>query len=127
MTERELKKEKEELRTILFNKIEGIKGNRELKKVAQKVDELNEFLDGDDTRIENLLDDLSLLFSISEKSKIKKKINDILDNYDKINKSGIPKYDTNKKEKIKTLILDIDEICNRNFLDRFKEILGIGS
>ena len=108
MTERELKKEKEELRTILFNKIEGIKGNRELKKVAQKVDELNEFLDGDDTRIENLLDDLSLLFSISEKSKIKKKINDILDNYDKINKSGIPKYDTNKKEKIKTLILDID-------------------
>lgn len=128
MTDRELKKEKDELKDILFSKIENVKNNNDIKKIAEKVDALNEYLDGDDSRIANLLDNIVIIFSPTQKSKIKKKITDILDNYDKIDKkSNLPIYSNEKKEKIKTLIKEIDDICNRNLWDRFINVLGIGS
>lgn len=128
MTDRELKKEKDELKDILFSKIENVKNNNDIKKIAEKVDALNEYLDGDDSRIANLIDNIEIIFSPTQKSKIKKKITDILDNYDKIDKkSGVPIYNNEKKEKIKNLIKEIDDICNRNLWDRFINVLGIGS
>ncbi len=128
MTDRELKKEKDELKDILFSKIENVKNNNDIKKIAEKVDALNEYLDGDDSRIANLIDNIAIIFSPTQKSKIKKKITDILDNYDKIDKkSGVPIYSNEKKEKIKNLIKEIDDICNRNLWDRFINVLGIGS
>lgn len=128
MTDRELKKEKDELKDILFSKIENVKNNNDIKKIAEKVDALNEYLDGDDSRIANLIDNIAIIFSPTQKSKIKKKITDILDNYDKIDKkSGVPIYSNVKKEKIKNLIKEIDDICNRNLWDRFINVLGIGS
>ena len=128
MTDRELKKEKDELKNILFSKIENVKNSNDIKKIAEKVDALNEYLDGDDSRIANLIDNIVIIFSPTQKSKIRKKITDIIDNYDKIDKkSGIPIYSNEKKEKIKTLIKEIDDICNRNLWDRFINVLGIGS
>ena len=125
MDKKELKKEKEELRDLLFQKIDSIKNNSDLKIVAEKVDALNTKLDVHDSRIANFFDAINFSLS-SAKGKIKKQINDILDNYDKV-KKDTPVYSDNERASIGQLIKDIDEICNRNFWDRFKTVLGIGT
>ncbi len=124
--DKDLKKEKEELRTLLFNKIDSVKKDSDLKTIAEKVDALNARLDAHDSRIANLFDAISVSFS-SVKGKIRKQINDILDNYDKVKKDKTPLYSDEEKAAITQLIEDIDKICNRNFFDRFKTILGIGT
>lgn len=124
--DKDIKKEKEELRNLLFDKIDSVKKDSDLKAIAEKVDALNSRLDAHDSRIANLFDTISVSFS-SVKGKIRKQINDILDNYDKVKKDKTPVYSDEEKAAIAQLIQDIDIICNRNFFDRFKTILGIGT
>lgn len=127
MTDKELKKEKEELLSYLHDKISKVKNNSDLKEILEKVDSLNVYLDKDDSPLENLLDSVSQFFSTSLQSKIKKKINDIFDKYDKVDKKGNSFYNNIDKEKIRGLIKAINDICDRNFWDRFKVVLGMGS
>lgn len=127
MTNKELRKEKDELLSYLHDKISKVKNNSDLKEILQKVDNLNSYLDKNDSSLENLLDSISQVFSPSLQSKIKKKLNDIFDKYDKVDKNGNAVYSSNNKAKISELIKDINDICDRNFWDRFKIVLGIGS
>lgn len=127
MTDKELKKEKDELLGYLHDKISKVKSNSDLKEILQKVDSLNVYLDKNDSSLENLLDSISQFFSASLQSKIKKKLNDIFDKYDKTDKTGNVLYSNVDKEKIRALIKEINDICDRNFWDRFKIVLGIGS
>lgn len=127
MTNKELRKEKDELLSYLHDKISKVKNNSDLKEILQKVDNLNSYLDKNDSSLENLLDSISQVFSPSLQSKIKKKLNDIFDKYDKVDKNGNAVYSSDDKAKISELIKDINDICDRNFWDRFKIVLGIGS
>lgn len=127
MIDKELKKEKNEMLECLHDKISKVKNNSDLKDILHKVDILNVYLDKDDSSLENLLDSASQFFSTSLQSKIKKKLNDIFDKYDKVDKKGDAVYSSNDKEKIRELIKGINDICDRNFWDRFKIVLGIGS
>lgn len=124
--DKDLKKEKEELRTLLFNKIDSVKKDSDLKAIAEKVDALNDKLDIHDSRLANFFDNISAHLS-TLKGKIRKQVNDILDNYDKVKKDKTPVYSNEEKAAIAQLIQDIDDICNRNFFDRFKIILAIGT
>ena len=127
MKNRELEKEKDELLSYLHDKISKVKKNSDLKEILQNVDNLNMYLDKNDSSLENLLDTLSQAFSTSFQSKIKKKLNDIFDKYDKVDKKGNAVYSDDDKTKIKDLIKNINDICDRNFWDRLKIVLGIGS
>ncbi len=127
MKNRELEKEKNELLSYLHDKISKVKNNSDLKEILQNVDNLNMYLDKNDSSLENLLDTVSQAFSLSLQSKIKKKLNDIFDKYDKVDKKGNAVYSDDDKTKIKNLIKNINDICDRNFWDRFKIVLGIGS
>lgn len=127
MKNRELEKEKDELLSYLHDKISKVKNNSDLKEILQNVDNLNMYLDKNDSSLENLLDTVSQAFSLSLQSKIKKKLNDIFDKYDKVDKKGNAVYSDDDKTKIKNLIKNINDICDRNFWDRFKIVLGIGS
>ena len=120
------KKEKEELQKLFFDKIDSVKKDSDLKAIAEKVDALNDKLDVHDSRLANFFDNLSAHLS-TLKGKIRKQINDILDNYDKVKKDKTPVYSDEEKAAITKLIQEIDEICNRNIWDRFKIILGIGT
>lgn len=124
--EKDLKKEKEELRKFLFDKIDAVKKDSDLKAIAEKVDALNDRLDVHDSRLANFFDNIAAHLS-TLKGKIRKQINDILDSYDKVKKDKTPIYSAEEKAAIAQLIKDIDDICNRNFFDRFKTILGIGT
>jgi len=124
MSDKELKKEKEELRSILFEKISQVKSNTDIKEIYKKVESVKLLLDYHDSKLENLLEDLSQFFSSSTMAKIKKFINDILDNYDQIDKkNGNPVYSDNEKAAISKMVEEINSICNRNFWDRFTNVL----
>ena len=123
----ELKVERKKLREALYARIDQVTRNNDLNEIAQKVIALNDYLDDKDTKLENVLDTLSNVFTTTQKSRIKKVIDDILDKYDKVKKDGTPCYSASDKEKIQTLVREIDEICNRNFLDRFVNAWNIGS
>ena len=97
MTDKELQKEKDDLLAYLFEKISKVKSNTDLKEILKKVDELNVYLDKNDSPLENLLDTITQNLSTSIQTKIKRKLNDIF------------------------------EICDKNFWDRFKTVLGIGT
>ncbi len=123
----ELKEERKKLREALYTRIDQVTRNNDLNEIAQKVITLNDYLDDKDTKLENVLDTISNAFSTTQKSRIKKFIDDILDKYDKVRKDGTPYYSADDKAKIQTLVREIDEICNRNFWDRFVSAWGIGS
>lgn len=127
MTDKELKKEKDELLSYLYDKISKVKSNSDLKEILRKVDDLNIYLDKNDPSIENFLDSISQFFSASMQGKIKKKLNDVFDKYDKIDKNGNPIYSDTDRARISDLIKNINDVCDRNFWDRFKIVLGIGS
>lgn len=123
MSDKDLKKEKEELRSILFEKISQVKSNTDIKEIYKKVESVKLLLDYHDSKLENLLEDISQFFSSSAMTKIKKFINDILNNYDQIDKNGNPVYSDNEKAAISKMVEEIDSICNRNFWDRFTNVL----
>lgn len=127
MINKELRKEKDELLGYLHDKISKVKSNSDLKEILQKVSDLNDYLDKNDTAFENFFDTVAQIFSPSEQSKIKKKLNDIFDKYDKVDRRGNEVYSADDKARIVSLIKDINDICDRNFWDRFKIVLGIGS
>lgn len=127
MTDKELKKEKDELLSYLYDKISKVKSNSDLKEILRKVDDLNIYLDKNDSSTENFLDSISQFFSASMQGKIKKKLNDVFDKYDKIDKNGNPIYSDTDRARISDLIKNINDVCDRNFWDRFKIVLGIGS
>ncbi len=104
MKNRELEKEKNELLSYLHDKISKVKNNSDLKEILQNVDNLNMYLDKNDSSLENLLDTVSQAFSLSLQSKIKKKLNDIFDKYDKVDKKGNAVYSDDDKTKIKNLM-----------------------
>lgn len=127
MTDKELKKEKDELLSYLYDKISKVKSNSDLKEILRKVDDLNIYLDKNDSSTENIFDSISQFFSASMQGKIKKKLNDVFDKYDKIDKNGNPIYSDTDRARISDLIKNINDVCDRNFWDRFKIVLGIGS
>lgn len=127
MTDKELQKEKDDLLAYLFEKISKVKSNADLKEILKKVDELNLYLDKNDSPLENLLDTITQNLSASIQTKIKRKLNDIFDKYDKKSKTGALIYTDSDRQKIQELIRQINEICDKNFWDRFKTVLGIGT
>ena len=127
MTDKELRKEKDDLLDCLFEKISKVKSNIDLKEILKKVDELNVYLDKNDSPLENLLDTITQNLSTSIQTKIKRKLHDIFDKYDKKSKAGALIYTDSDRQKIQELIRQINEICDKNFWDRFKTVLGIGT
>lgn len=127
MTDKELQKEKDDLLAYLFEKISKVKSNTDLKEILKKVDELNVYLDKNDSPLENLLDSITQNLSTSIQTKIKRKLNDIFDKYDKKSKTCALIYTDSDRQKIQELIRQINEICDKNFWDRFKTVLGIGT
>lgn len=87
MTDKELRKEKDDLLDYLFEKISKVKSNTDLKEILKKVDELNVYLDKNDSPLENLLDTITQNLSTSIQTKIKRKLHDIFDKYDKKSKA----------------------------------------
>ena len=127
MTDKELRKEKDDLLDYLFEKISKVKSNTDLKEILKKVDELNVYLDKNDSPLENLLDTITQNLSTSIQTKIKRKFHDIFDKYDKKSKADELIYTDSDRQKIQELIRQINEICDKNFWDRFKTVLGIGT
>ena len=127
MTDKELRKEKDDLLDYLFEKISKVKRNTDLKEILKKVDELNVYLDKNDSPLENLLDTITQNLSTSIQTKIKRKLHDIFDKYDKKSKADELIYTDSDRQKIQELIRQINEICDKNFWDRFKTVLGIGT
>ena len=127
MTDKELRKEKDDLLDYLFEKISKVKSNTDLKEILKKVDELNVYLDKNDSPLENLLDTITQNLSTSIQTKIKRKLHDIFDKYDKKSKADELIYTDSDRQKIQKLIRQINEICDKNFWDRFKTVLGIGT
>lgn len=127
MTDKELRKEKDDLLDYLFEKISKVKSNTDLKEILKKVDELNVYLDKNDSPLENLLDTITQNLSTSIQTKIKRKLHDIFDKYDKKGKADGLIYTDSDRQKIQELIRQINEICDKNFWDRFKTVLGIGT
>ena len=127
MTDKELRKEKDDLLDYLFEKISKVKSNTDLKEILKKVDELNVYLDKNDSPLENLLDTITQNLSTSIQTKIKRKLHDIFDKYDKKSKADELIYTDSDRQKIQELIRQINEICDKNFWDRFKTVLGIGT
>lgn len=119
----DIKKEKMELRKQFFEQIEQVKGVAETNEIMKLVKVLNEELNIHDSKIENFVDTVTQWFTKSEIAKIKNYIDDILDNYDKIKKDGNPYYNSIEKEKITNCLIKVTEICQRNFWDRFKNVL----
>ncbi len=127
MTDKELRKEKDDLLDCLFEKISKVKSNTDLKEILKKVDELNVYLDKNDSPLENLLDTITQNLSTSIHTKIKRKLHDIFDKYDKKSKADALIYTDSDRQKIQELIRQINEICDKNFWDRFKTVLKIGT
>ena len=127
MTDKELRKEKDDLLDYLFEKISKVKSNTDLKEILKKVDELNVYLDKNDSPLENLLDTITQNLTTSIQTKIKRKLHDIFDKYDKKSKADELIYTDSDRQKIQELIRQINEICDKNFWDRFKTVLGIGT
>jgi len=127
MTEKELKEEKRELIDLLFAKIDSIKSNDDLKAIYNLVTKTNEVFDIHDSKFENLGDIIVEWFKPTTKGKIKNKISDLFDKYDKKNKDGSFIYSDLERNQLKDMIQKINEICNKNFWDRFLDILRIGS
>ena len=123
----ELKEERKKLREALHARIDQVTHNNDLTEISQKVIALNDYLDDKDTKLENVLDAISNAFTRDQKSRIKNVIDDILDKYDKVRKDGTPCYSADDKARIQTLVREIDEICNRNFWNRFVNAWSIGS
>ena len=121
------KSDKNEIRKKLLDKINSIEGNNELQEIMQKVNEVNGYLDSKDTKLENLIDSLALFFTSDQKGKIRKVIDDILDKYNKTKKNGEPFYSSEDKQRIQKLLQDINDICDKNFWDRFVSAWRIGS
>lgn len=124
MTDKELRKEKDDLLDYLFEKISKVKSNTDLKEILKKVDELNVYLDKNDSPLENLLDTITQNLSTSIQTKIKRKLHDIFDKYDKKSKADELIYTDSDRQKIQELIRQINEICDKNFWDRFKTVWG---
>ncbi len=127
MTEKELKEEKRELIDLLFAKIDSIKSNDDLKAIYNLVTKTNEVFDSHDSKFENLGDVITEWFKPNTKGKMKNKIRDLFDKYDKKNKDGSFIYSDLERNQLKDMIQKINEICNKNFWDRFVDILRIGS
>ncbi len=124
---KELKEERKKLREALYARIDQVTRNNDLNEIVKKVIALNEYLNDKDTKLENVLDAISNVFTPTQKSRIKNVIDDILDKYDKVRKDGTPCYSADDKVRIQTLVREIDEICNRNFWNRFVNAWSIGS
>ena len=127
MVDKTLKKEKEELLKRLFDSIDGINNNNDLKEVYDQVSKTNDILDIHDSKFDNLVDSITERIKPKVTRKIKEKIKDILDNYDKTDKHGVLIYSEEERKQIRIMIEKVNDICNRNFWDRFKKVLGIGS
>ena len=127
MVDKNLKKEKEEILKLLYEKIDAINDSYTSKCILEKVQRLNDLLDIYDHPFENLLSDINVQITKNEKKKIKKILSDIFDKYDARDKSGELIYSESNRKDIQELIREINEECDKSFLERFLTILGIGS
>ena len=127
MNNKELKQEKKEILELLYDKINNIKDENRLKKVGEKVKNLNDLLNIHDSKKDNFWDTLQNAITFKEKGRVKNKISDIMDKYDAVDKQGNPIYSDIERQKIKDLIKNINDICNDDFWHRFLEVLHMGS
>ena len=123
----ELKKEKEELIRSIYNRIDSVDNENDLKDICDRIKKTNDLLDNHDGRIKDIMDSISNRLKRKTKDKIKALIKDVFDNYDKKEKDGSYRYSESERREIKILIEEINKICDRTFWDRFKKVLGIGS
>ena len=123
----ELKKQKEEIRETLINKIETINDKDNLNKVFDILNNLNESLNCFDGRLPNFIDDILLKWTKDQKNKIKRLITDVLDNFDKTKKNGTPIYSKEQIRAIISAVEEINKICDKSFWEKFLTVFGIGS
>ena len=126
MKDKELKKEKEELINALIGKINSINDEKTLKSIFSEVKKLNDKLDIHDSKFDNLIDAFTDAFKKKTKDKINQKLKDIFDKYDEMRRDGTSVYSDQEKKDIVGLLSTVNDICNRNFWDRFKRALRIG-
>lgn len=127
MIKNELKQQKADIRETLLSKVDTLNDRDSLNKVFNILNNLNENLNHHDSRFENYFDDISLKMARKDKDKIKRLITDILDDYDKVNRDGSTKYSGKEKEAISQAVVQINDICDKNFLQKLLAIIGIGS
>lgn len=127
MIKNELKQQKADIRETLLNKVDTLNDRDSLNKVFNILNNLNENLNHHDSRFENYFDDISLKMARKDKDKIKRLITDILDDYDKVNRDGSTKYSSKEKETISQAVVQINDICDKNFLQKLLAVIGIGS
>ena len=127
MTKNELKQQKADIRETLLSKVDTLNDKDSLNKVFNILNNLNENLNHHDSRFENYFDDFSLKMARKDKDKIKRLITDILDDYDKVNRDGSTKYSDKEKEAISQAVVQINDICDKNFLQKLLAVIGIGS
>lgn len=127
MIKNELKQQKADIRETLLSKVDTLNDRDSLNKVFNILNNLNENLNHHDSRFENYFDDISLKMVRKDKDKIKRLITDILDDYDKVNRDGSTKYSSKEKEAISQAVVQINDICDKNFLQKLLAVIGIGS
>ena len=127
MIKNELKQQKADIRETLLSKVDTLNDKGSLNKVFNILNNLNENLNHHDSRFENYFDDISLKMVRKDKDKIKRLITDILDDYDKVNRDGSTKYSGKEKEAISQAVVQINDICDKNFLQKLLAVIGIGS
>ncbi len=127
MNKNELKQQKAEIREALHTKIESLNDKDSLNSVFAILNNLNESLNHHDSRFENILDDFSLRIAKKEKDKIKRIITDVLDDFDKINRDGMPKYTYKEREAVCNALEQVNKICDKNFWEKLLSVIGIGS
>lgn len=127
MIKNELKQQKADIRETLLSKVDTLNDRDSLNKVFNILNNLNENLNHHDSRFENYFDDISLKMARKDKDKIKRLITDILDDYDKVNRDGSTKYSGKEKEAISQAVVQINDICDKNFLQKLLAVIGIGS
>ena len=126
MTDKELKKEKEEVIDFLFKKIDSVKDNNKLQRILKATEPVKEYTDIYDNALEQFLGKIADSMNEKIKARIKRWLRDIFDKYDKCDRKGAPLYSDEAKRRIASMIREINKICDESLWDRFLRVLGIG-
>jgi len=123
----DLKEQKKQIKECILNKIEIINDTNNLNTIVDELNKLNERLDEYDGKIPNLIDDIRLKLVSDIKGKARRLLIDILDNYDKTDRKGNPKYSSEDRIAIKQTVEKINSICDKSFIEKMFGFFSIGS
>ena len=113
--------------SAISNLIDIINDKNNLNSIVNELNKLNERLNEYDGRIPNLIDDIRLKLTADVKGKARKLLADILDNYDKTDRKGNPKYSLEDRNAIKVTVEKINTICDKTFIEKMFDFFSIGS